>query len=81
MNKKALLPILFTLALPCQAEEIFTSSAERDSTSLGPRLVYPKGPKAQQSAREFHFNGGQVNAMPYQSPAQALEIIPGLVVQ
>jgi len=81
MNKKALLPILFTLALPCQAEEIFPGIADRDSTSLGPRLVYPKGPKAQQSAREFHFNGRQVNAMPNQSPAQALEIIPGLVVQ
>ena len=81
MNKKLLLTLIFTLALPCQAAEILPDTNEQESSSLGPKLVYPPPPKTQQSARDFHFNGGRVNATPYQSPAQALEVVPGLVVQ
>jgi len=50
-------------------------------TSLGPRIQYPTAPSSigNSSSARF-FTGGQVNAVPFQRPGDALEIIPGLAV-
>ena len=57
----------------------FGSSA-LENTILGPTLKYPKPPSEVNSSSQRHFSGGQVNTLPFQSPAEALEIVPGLAV-
>jgi hypothetical protein len=41
-------------------------------------LTQPKAPDVASSVRTF--SGAQVNAIPFAQPAQALEIVPGLIV-
>ena len=57
----------------------FGSSA-LENTILGPTLKYPKPPSEVNSLSQRHFSGGQINTLPFQSPAEALEIVPGLAV-
>ena len=57
----------------------FGSSA-LENTILGPTLKYPKPPSEVNSSSQRHFSGGQVNTLPFQSPGEALEIVPGLAV-
>jgi hypothetical protein len=54
-------------------------SSEND-TALGPKIDYPTGPKDMTSSSERFFTGGQVNAIPFYRPGEALEIVPGLAV-
>ncbi|MEK4035217.1 TonB-dependent receptor [Methylocystis sp. IM3] len=54
-------------------------STEQD-TALGPKIDYPTGPKQMTSSSERFFTGGQVNAIPFYRPGEALEIVPGLAV-
>ncbi|MGD9545748.1 MAG: TonB-dependent receptor [Methylocystis sp.] len=54
-------------------------STEQD-TALGPKIDYPTGPKDMSSSSERFFTGGQVNAIPFYRPGEALEIVPGLAV-
>ena len=55
-------------------------SAALENKILGPSLKYPKPPSEVNSSSQRHFSGGQVNSLPFQSPAEALEIVPGLAV-
>jgi hypothetical protein len=49
--------------------------------SLGPRIDYPRPPPGGfETSGERYFTGGEVNAIPFRSPGEALEIVPGLVV-
>lgn len=57
----------------------FYSSA-RDDVSLGPRIKYPKRTNPYTSSSERYFTGGQVNNIPFSSPGEALEVVPGLAV-
>jgi len=57
----------------------FDSSA-LENTILGPRIKYPTQASEANSSSQRHFTGGQVNSLPFQSPAEALEIVPGLAV-
>lgn len=57
----------------------FGSSALQN-TILGPTLKYPKPSSEVNSSSQRYFSGGQVNTLPFQSPAEALEIVPGLAV-
>jgi hypothetical protein len=54
-------------------------SSEND-TALGPKIDYPTGPKDMNSSSERFFTGGQVNAIPFYRPGEALEVVPGLAV-
>ncbi len=54
-------------------------SSEQD-TALGPKIDYPTGPKDMTSSSERFFTGGQVNAIPFYRPGEALEVVPGLAV-
>ena len=54
-------------------------SSEND-TALGPKIDYPAGPQEMTSSSETFFTGGQVNAIPFYRPGEALEIVPGLAV-
>jgi len=54
-------------------------SSEND-TALGPKIDYPTGPKDMTSSSERFFTGGQVNAIPFYRPGEALEVVPGLAV-
>jgi len=80
MKKLALAVLLCSMASTCFAEDMFDDD-ERDSRSLGPKIDYPAPPKTKRSARDYYFTGGRVNAMPFQSPAQSLEVVLGLAVQ
>lgn len=46
----------------------------------GPRIDYPRDPDRLSSSSERYYTGGQVNSIPFRSPAEALEIVPGLAV-
>jgi hypothetical protein len=48
--------------------------------SLGPRIDYPRPPRSYETSGERYFTGGEVNAIPFRSPGEALEIVPGLAV-
>jgi hypothetical protein len=60
-------------------QDEFGSSAQQD-TALGPKIKYPKAPFKTYSSSQRFFTGGQVNSLPISSPAEALEIVPGLAV-
>jgi hypothetical protein len=60
-------------------QDEFGSSAQQD-TALGPKIKYPKTPFKTYSSSHRYFTGGQVNSLPFRSPAEALEIVPGLAV-
>ena len=55
-------------------------SSSRDKTSLGPTVKYPKTQHENSSSSQRLFTGGQVNNVPFMSPAESLEIVPGLAV-
>jgi hypothetical protein len=55
-------------------------SSVRDETSLGPEIKYPKNKERFTSSSQRRFTGGQVNNVPFASPAEALEVVPGLAV-
>jgi hypothetical protein len=57
----------------------FGASAQEDN-ALGPKINYPKKKTDFYSSSQRSFTGGQVNTLPFQTPAQALEIVPGLAV-
>lgn len=48
--------------------------------ALGPALKYPRHKKPFSSSSERYYTGGQINSIPFRSPAEALEIVPGLAV-
>lgn len=48
------------------------------ATALGPRINYPRPPSDSETSSERYFTGGEVNSIPFRSPAEALEIVPGL---
>ena len=50
------------------------------ATSLGPHINYPRRPRRFSSSSDRYFTGGEINAIPFRSPAEALEIVPGLAV-
>ena len=80
MKKLVLAVLLCSMASTCFAEDVFDDD-ERDSLSLGRKIDYPAPPKTKRSARDYYFTGGRVNATAFQSPAQSLEVVPGLAVQ
>lgn len=49
-------------------------------SALGPRIGYPRQTMSVSSSSERYYTGGQVNALPFRSSAEALEIVPGLAV-
>jgi hypothetical protein len=49
-------------------------------TALGPHINYPRRPRHFSSSSERYYTGGQVNSIPFRSPGEALEIVPGLAV-
>lgn len=51
-----------------------------DGSALGPRIDYPRQPRSFSASSERSYTGGQINAIPFRSPAEALEIVPGLAV-
>ncbi|WP_144259668.1 hypothetical protein [Methylocystis sp. ATCC 49242] len=53
---------------------------EPSDAALGPRIDYPRHPRHHSSSSERYFTGGEVNSIPFRSPAEALEIVPGLAV-
>lgn len=57
----------------------FNSSA-LEITILGPRIKYPRQPSDFTTSSQRRFTGGQINTLPFSSPAEALEIVPGLAV-
>jgi len=59
--------------------DCFTRSG-RDDVALGPFINYPRPPCRFSSSSERYFTGGNVNSIPFRSPAEALEIVPGLAV-
>lgn len=60
-------------------ENVRTRRAPGDA-ALGPKLNYPRYEKPFSSSSERYYTGGQVNSIPFRSPAEALEIVPGLAV-
>jgi hypothetical protein len=54
--------------------------SSKDNTALGPKIKYPKSPRQLPASSERVFTGGQVNNIPFQGPAEALEIVPGLAI-
>ncbi len=56
------------------------SPGTEQDTALGPRIDYPTGPKEMSSSSQRFFTGGQVNAIPFYRPGEALEVVPGLAV-
>jgi hypothetical protein len=54
-----------------------STPAEAGSDETGP-LTQPKAPDTASSVRKF--TGAQVNAIPFAQPAEALQIVPGLIV-
>lgn len=82
MKKYLLVAAVILFAAPTIADEdLLSENDERDSRALGPKIEYPPPPKERRSVREYYYNGGRVNSYPFQSPAQSLEVIPGLAVQ
>lgn len=61
-----------------QGDTFYSSS--RDNVSIGPKIRYPNRQKEFNSSSERTFTGGQINNIPFSSPAEALEVIPGLAV-
>jgi hypothetical protein len=57
-----------------------TEQSSENDTALGPKIDYPVGPKEMSSSSERFFTGGQVNAIPFYRPGEALEVVPGLAV-
>jgi hypothetical protein len=60
-------------------DDEFYSSA-RDETAFGPEINYPVNKERRTSSSYRRFTGGQVNNVPFASPAEALEVVPGLAV-
>ena len=58
---------------------IRTRRAPNDA-ALGPEINYPRHEKPFSSSSERYYTGGQINSIPFRSPAEALEIVPGLAV-
>jgi hypothetical protein len=52
----------------------------REDVALGPAINYPRPRCRFSSSSERYFTGGSVNSIPFRSPAEALEIVPGLAV-
>ena len=55
-------------------------SSSRDDVSLGPKIKYPPKRKDLPSSSERVFTGGQINNIPFSSPGEALEVVPGLAI-
>lgn len=55
-------------------------SSSRDDVSLGPKIKYPPKKKDLSSSSERVFTGGQINNIPFSSPGEALEVVPGLAI-
>lgn len=67
-------------AIPRHAAKNGEGWREPHATALGPRIDYPRPPRGSATPGERYFTGGEVNSMPFRSPAEALEIVPGLAV-
>jgi len=59
-------------------DEFYGSS--RDDAALGPKMKYPENKEIFTSSSQRRFTGGQVNNVPFSSPGEALEVVPGLAV-
>lgn len=55
-------------------------SGNQSDSALGPHIDYPRRTHSFSSSSERYYSGGQVNSIPFRSPAEALEIVPGLAV-
>lgn len=64
---------------PRSNNDCFVRSS-REDVALGPVIHYPRSSCRFSSSSERYFTGGSVNAIPFRSPAEALEIVPGLAV-
>ena len=64
---------------PRSSADCFTRSGRGD-VALGPVINYPGPPCRFSSSSERFFTGGNVNSIPFRSPGEALEIVPGLAV-
>jgi hypothetical protein len=51
-----------------------------NDSALGPYIDYPRQTHLFSSSSERYYSGGQVNSIPFRSPAEAFEIVPGLAV-
>ncbi|MBA4174194.1 MAG: TonB-dependent receptor [Hyphomicrobium sp.] len=67
-------------ARPTTLVEVAPGPSSEQDTALGPKIDYPTGPKEMNSSSERFFTGGQVNAIPFYRPGEALEVVPGLAV-
>lgn len=54
--------------------------ANPTDAALGPHIDYPRQTGHFSSSSERYYSGGQVNSIPFRSPAEALEIVPGLAI-
>lgn len=55
-------------------------SSSRDDVSLGSKIKYPAKKHDFKSSSERVFTGGQINNIPFSSPGEALEVVPGLAI-
>lgn len=62
------------------AQDRIKEQGNPSDAALGPHIDYPRQPRRFSSSSERYYTGGQVNSIPFRSPAEALEIVPGLAV-
>jgi hypothetical protein len=62
------------------AQDRIKEQGNPSDPALGRRIDYPRHPRRFSSSSERYYTGGQVNSIPFRSPAEALEIVPGLAV-
>ncbi len=67
-------------AAPKRPAKNVEGSRDPHAAALGPRIDYPRPPRGSATSSERYFTGGEVNSIPFRSPAEALEIVPGLAV-
>jgi hypothetical protein len=65
-------------AAPRHATKYVEGWRDPHAAALGPRVNYPRPPSDSETSSERYFTGGEVNSIPFRSPAEALEIVPGL---
>jgi len=93
MIRHAFLAVVATIAvtivmIPCASvaagkhglKDRLEPLGNRGNLALGPRIDYPRDPDRLSSSSDRYYTGGQVNSIPFRSPAEALEIVPGLAV-
>lgn len=67
-------------AAPRQPAKNVDGSRDPHAAALGPPIDYPRPSRGSATSSERYFTGGEVNSIPFRSPAESLEIVPGLAV-